>query len=117
MDFASMRPRHHTAENYRFVPHFGIERLASMRPRHHTAENAPYPVVPHPADRGFNEAAASHRGKLPLPKINIDGARKRRLRALVDNQTIQSDPLSVDTRFEHIFVDVKEQSYVRALHG
>ena len=36
---ASMRPRHHTAENHVTAnSYFGLLR-ASMRPRHHTAEN------------------------------------------------------------------------------
>ena len=38
---------------------------ASMRPRHHTAENAQCLITYSAAIQGFNEAAASHRGKPP----------------------------------------------------
>ena len=36
---ASMRPRHHTAENFHPFEDLTDRLIASMRPRHHTAEN------------------------------------------------------------------------------
>ena len=58
-----MRPRHHTAENHHRRILLRRFPKASMRPRHHTAENAAKRIAERSAGLGFNEAAASHRGK------------------------------------------------------
>ena len=60
---ASMRPRHHTAENEALRAQIGGVDSASMRPRHHTAENLARIGSGAMTGIGFNEAAASHRGK------------------------------------------------------
>ena len=70
-----------------------------------------------PRRYGFNEAAASRRGKLPLPKSTKDGARIATLRALVNNSRTRLGPLQSDAGFAYVFVDVKEQTALRALLG
>ena len=71
---ASMRPQHITAENtVRNVLAHAIF-CASMRPQHITAENDMDGNVKRLEIGGFNEAAAYHCGKHPLPT----GRRRRR---------------------------------------